>query len=88
MFYYLLLFLICLYICARSQVPPPIWYGLDLGAPRRGQRKGPQIKDSRCDLGKKSTKQGPRSARKGAQNHRGAEGQPHQNRKTSKNKQT
>ena len=66
---------------------PPQWYGPDLGAPRRGQRKGPKITDSRGDLRKKSTKKGPRSARKGAQNHRGAEGQPRQDRKTSKNKQ-
>ena len=74
----------CICVWCQVRPPPPIWYGLDLGAPRRGQRKGPKITDSRGDLRKKSTKKGPRSARKGAQNHRGAEGQPRQDRKTSK----
>ena len=40
----------------RARVPPPIWYGPDLGAQPRGQGKGPQIADTDGDLWKTNKK--------------------------------
>ena len=64
--------------------PPTQWYGRDLGAQPPGQGKGPQIADTRGDLGSKMSKINPT---RGPQPQGGRGRSPTSPSKLTKNKQ-